>query len=60
MTAWGWVTIGAAGAFGLSALVALTVAAILGSISRDVSQLLNAELWSVAPLKRAKARVARA
>lgn len=60
MTAWGWVTIGAAGVFGLSTLIALTVAAILGSISRDVSQLLNAELRTAAPPSEPKARVARA
>lgn len=57
---WAWVTIGAAGVLALSMLMALTVAAILGSISRDVSQLLKVELWAVAPPTRAKRHVASA
>jgi len=60
MTMWAWVTIGAGSVLALSVLVAMTVAAILGSISRDVSQLLKAELWAVAPPTRAKRHAARA
>lgn len=60
MSAWVWITIGVACFLALSTVVAVTLAAILGNISRDVSQLLKTELWAVSPPTRAKARVARA
>jgi hypothetical protein len=55
-----WILIGATSLLALSALVGLAVAAILGGISRDVSQLLEPEAWAWAPWKQTKATAARA
>jgi hypothetical protein len=55
-----WILIGATSLFALSALVSLAVAAILGGISREVSQLLEPEAWGLAPWKPTKATTARA
>ena len=60
MSLWAWILIGATTALALSLLVSLAVAAILGGISREVSQLLEPEAWGLAPRKQAKATAARA
>jgi hypothetical protein len=52
MSVWIWVLIGAASLFALSLLVGLAIAAILGSISREVSELIDHERWTSAPLMR--------
>ena len=48
-----WIAIGTVAAFGLSALVSLAVGATLEMIGRDLGELLEADLWSVAPPARA-------
>jgi len=60
MPVWAWILIGATTVLALSVLVSLAVAAILGGISRDVSQLLEPEAWGFAPWKQTKATTARA
>ena len=60
MPVWDWILIGATTVLGLSVLVSLAVAAILGGISREVSQLLEPEAWGWTPQKQAKATAARA
>jgi hypothetical protein len=54
-----WIVIGAATVLSLSVVVSLSVAAILGRISREVSQLLEIEPCAWAPRKRTKAMAAR-
>jgi hypothetical protein len=54
MTVWTWLAIGGAALILASAVVGLVIAAILGSLSRNVSQLLDAEPWSSMPLTRAR------
>jgi hypothetical protein len=49
-----WIAIGAATMLALSVLVGLAVAAILGRISREISELHEMEPWAVAPPTRAK------
>jgi hypothetical protein len=49
MTTLQWIALGVGVAFALSAGVALMVAAVLGSISSEVSRVLEAEAWAVAP-----------
>jgi hypothetical protein len=49
-----WFVIGAATGIALSFLVGLAVAAVLGSVSREASRLLDAEAWAVAPPSRAR------
>jgi hypothetical protein len=49
-----WFVIGAATGLALSVSVGLAVAAILGSVSREASRLLDAEPWPVAPPSRAR------
>jgi hypothetical protein len=53
MPFWTWILTGVATAFGLSLLVGLGVAALLGSIAREASELMNLEPWASAPLMRA-------
>lgn len=53
MSVWAWLAIGTGAFFGLALLVGFGIAAILGRISRDVNDLLEAEAWSAAPLTRA-------
>jgi hypothetical protein len=53
MALWAWVLVGLTAALGVSAVVGLMIAAILGSISRDVSRMLEAEPWAVTPPLRA-------
>jgi len=51
-----WIAIGTVAALGLSALLSLALGAILGMIGRDLGELVEADLWSVAPPARAPAR----
>jgi hypothetical protein len=51
-----WIAIVAAAALCLSALVSLGLGAVLGMIGRDVGELFESELWTVAPTARAKAQ----
>ena len=50
-----WFAIGAAALVMLSVVVGLLIAAILGSLGRSVSELLEAESCSLMPLTRARA-----
>lgn len=52
MNAWSWAIVGVAAFLALSFLVAFGVAAILGRISRELSELLEPESWASAPLTR--------
>ena len=60
MSLWAWILIGATTVLALSVLASLAVAAILGRISREVSQLLEPEAWGLAPWRQTKATTARA
>jgi hypothetical protein len=55
-----WILIGATAMLAVSVLASLAVAAILGGISREVSQLLEPEAWGLAPWRQTKATTARA
>jgi hypothetical protein len=52
MTVWLWLIVGVTIYLALSILVGLALAAILRTVSHDVSQLLEPEPWSSAPLLR--------
>lgn len=52
MPLWTWVGIGAVCLLALSTLVGLAVAAILGSIGREITDLLDVDSWRAAPLTR--------
>jgi len=52
VTWWLWVIAGAGVFIALSIVAALAVAAILGQIGSDVSQLFETEVWTDAPLTR--------
>jgi hypothetical protein len=60
MPLWGWTLMGATSVLAVSALVGLVAGAILGSISRDVTELLEMEPRSSAPLRREKTAAPRA
>jgi hypothetical protein len=47
-----WIVIGLATALTLSVIAGLAVAAVLGTIGRSVSELLDLEAWTSAPLTR--------
>ena len=53
MSVWAWLAIGIGAFMGVTLVVGLAVARILGNISRDVTDLLETEMWSAAPLSRA-------
>jgi len=53
MTVWLWVIVGLASFLALSIAAGFGLAAVLGSISREVSELLESEPWASAPLMRA-------
>ena len=59
MPVWAWIEIGAASVIALSIIASFALAAILGSISNEVSQLLEVDSYSSAPGKR-EATAARA
>ena len=46
MSAWSWVIVGIGGFLALSFVVAFAVAAILGRIGKEVSELLKADTWA--------------
>jgi hypothetical protein len=48
-----WIGIGTVTGLGLSALVSVALGATLRMIGRDVGELFEADLWSVAPPARA-------
>lgn len=50
---WAWLAIGTTAFIGVPLVVALGLSRILGQISREVTELLEAEEWSGAPLTRA-------
>jgi hypothetical protein len=53
MSAWSWVIVGAAALFLFSVAVSFALAAILGHIGQEVSELLEEpNLWANAPLTR--------
>jgi hypothetical protein len=52
MSVWVWLLIGVASFFALSLLIGLAIATILGSIGREVSELVDHERWASAPLMR--------
>jgi len=54
MPLWAWTLMGATSVLAVSALVGLAAGAILGSISRDVTELLEMEPRSSAPLRHEK------
>jgi hypothetical protein len=49
---WLWVVIGATAFLVLSVAVSIVLAAILGRIGNEVSQLIETEVWTNAPLER--------
>jgi hypothetical protein len=51
-----WIAIAVVVTVGLSALASLALGAALGMIGRDVGDLFEHELWTVAPPARAKTR----
>jgi hypothetical protein len=58
MSAWSWAIIGGAAFFVFSAAVSLALAAILGHIGQEVSELLEEpDLWANAPLTREEIQV---
>jgi hypothetical protein len=56
---WLWVVIGAGAWLVLSVAVSIVLAAILGRIGTEVSQLIETEVWTNAPLEREALEVAR-
>jgi len=60
MPVWAWIEIGAASVIALSIIASFAVAAVLGSISSEVSQLLEVDSYASTPMKRAEATAARA
>ena len=53
MSAWSWAIVGTAAFLLISAVVSLALAAILGQIGQEVSELLEEpDFWSTAPLTR--------
>jgi hypothetical protein len=53
MTVWGWIAVTAGALIGLSIVISLVIARILGSISSGLNQMLDDESWTLAPLTRA-------
>ena len=52
MSIWAWLAVGLGAFFLIAALLSVAIAAILGSISREASELLEPELWAQVPLPR--------
>jgi hypothetical protein len=52
MTVWAWIGVGVAGLLAVSLVVGLAIAQVLGTISGEIGQLLEAEAWTLAPLTR--------
>ncbi len=60
MTLWAWIAVGAAAALGASLLMGLAVGAVLGTIGRELGELVETESWGSAPPARARASAAQA
>jgi hypothetical protein len=58
MTMWVWIGVGLAGLLAASLLVGLAIARILGTIGDEITELLEAEPWTSAPLTREVERLA--
>jgi hypothetical protein len=58
MTLWLWIGVGLAGLLAVSLPVCLAIARILGTISDEIAQLLEAEPWTSAALTRETERSA--
>jgi hypothetical protein len=56
MSTWLWVAVGVGAFLFLSAVVSLAVAAVLGRIAQETTELLEGEFWSTASLTREKIR----
>jgi len=56
MSTWVWIALGGVATLGLSAIVGLTLAAILGTIGREIGELLDTEPWTLAAPARAGRR----
>jgi hypothetical protein len=56
---WLWVVIGAGAFLVLSVAVSIVLAAILGRIGSEVSQLIETDVWTDAPLEREALEVPR-
>jgi hypothetical protein len=56
---WAWIEIGVASVIALSIVASFAVAAILGRISNEISQLLDVDSYASASRKRAKPIAAR-
>jgi hypothetical protein len=52
MTVWAWIGVATITFIGLTLVVTLAVARILGAIGHRVSELLDEEAWTSAPLAR--------
>jgi hypothetical protein len=50
MTVWSWILVGAGGFFGFSLVIGLAVATILNNGGRELSELIELEAWTSAPL----------
>jgi hypothetical protein len=48
-----WIAVGTLTVLGMSAFVSVALGATLGMIGRDLGELFEADLWSVAPPARA-------
>lgn len=55
MTLWAWMAGGAAAALGVSLLAGLAVGAVLGTIGREIGELVETESWASAPPARVSA-----
>jgi len=52
MSVWVWIGVGLGTAVGMSVLLGVVVARVLGSIAAEASRLLESEVWLVGPLSR--------
>ena len=55
MSSWAWVGVALGVLFLIAVLLSLAVAATLGRISREASELFESELWAQVPLAREQA-----
>jgi len=53
MTVWGWIAVAAGTLLGLSVVIGLVIARVLGSISSRLNHMFEEESWTSAPLTRA-------
>jgi hypothetical protein len=59
MALWAWVLVGLTAALGVSAIVGLMIAAILGRISQDFARVFEAEPWTASRSLRSRQPVTR-